>query len=165
LKSDNSYYHRYNFNTLDDALRMDIENYMAGDILVKIDRASMAHGLELRAPFLDVDLASFLISLPSCLKVTSDVDKFLLRQACSTLWPVSIQKRGKMGFGGPIYKWLLQDSVKILVDDFLKNRQRKIFSLLDYKQCHQIIANNEVQTWILLVLSLWMETHQFSLSV
>src|SRR6185436_2047709 len=59
-------------NTVDDAMRMDIKNYMPGDILVKTDRASMANSLELRAPFLDVDLASFCISLPYAMKMNKE---------------------------------------------------------------------------------------------
>ena len=67
--------------TLDDVLRSDLGTYLPGDILVKADRASMANGLELRAPFLDWELASFCVSLPANLKITNDRDKVILRHA------------------------------------------------------------------------------------
>ena len=65
-------------NTVNDALKMDLEDYLPGDILVKTDRASMANSLELRAPFLDVGLAEFAIALPSRLKIGHARDPALL---------------------------------------------------------------------------------------
>ena len=73
--------------SLDEVLRLDIKNYLPGDILVKTDRASMANGLEIRSPFLDVDLASFCISLTQTLKLKNGHDKVLLRQAFKNDWP------------------------------------------------------------------------------
>ena len=83
--------------SLDDVLREDAAVYLPGEILAKGDRASMAHGLELRAPFLDVDFASFCISLPSRLKISSDTDKLILREACSALRRRSLRR--EMGPG------------------------------------------------------------------
>ncbi|OGM91140.1 asparagine synthase (glutamine-hydrolyzing) [Candidatus Wolfebacteria bacterium RIFCSPLOWO2_01_FULL_38_11] len=151
-------------NSLDDIMRFDIENYMAGDILTKIDRASMANGLELRAPFLDVDFASFCLSLPFQLKVSKDNDKIILRQAVSNLWTASIRKRSKQGFGGPVNKWLSQDkSLKTLKENYLNNPKRKIFDLISFKNTREIIKKNKYKTWTLLVLSLWMEKHDFEI--
>ena len=161
---DHSFFEQYNSGTVDDAMRMDIETWMAGDILVKIDRASMAHGLELRAPFLDVDFASFCISLPSRLKITSDTDKHIMREACSTLWPESIRNRSKVGFGVPFDDWFNRNAVRMLVDDYLGQPQRKIFQLIDFDQSRTITNQSTIQTWILLVLSLWMENHKFSIA-
>ena len=84
--------------SLDDALRLDLKYYLPGDILVKTDRASMANSLEIRSPFLDVDLASFCISLPHTLKINKTEDKVLLRKAYVRHWPKSIKSRRKMGF-------------------------------------------------------------------
>ena len=91
---------------VDSALRMDLLDYMPGDILVKTDRASMAHGLELRAPFLDVEFASFCISLPSRLKITDQESKSILRRSYSQAWTESVRARSKCGFGAPVVKWL-----------------------------------------------------------
>jgi asparagine synthase (glutamine-hydrolysing) len=114
-------------DTLDAVLRKDLQCYMPGDILVKIDRASMANGLELRAPFLDVDFATFCISLPSRLKIDEERDKLILREAYADCWPPSLQRRGKQGFGAPVQQWLQHPSVCELKRSMLDNRRRKIF--------------------------------------
>ena len=149
-------------NSLDDTMRLDLENYMPGDILVKTDRASMANGLELRAPFLDVDFASFCISLPYRLKITKERDKYILRQAISDLWTDSIRKRSKQGFGAPVDKWLKNDeSLKKLKRNYLDDPKKKIFNFISYNNTRKISSNNNYKTWTLLVLSLWMESHDF----
>jgi len=147
--------------TVDDALRMDIEDYMPGDILVKIDRASMAHGLELRAPFLDVDFASFCLTLPSRFKINLKDNKIILREAYSDLWPNSICSRDKQGFGAPVNQWLKMDSVNALKNIYLRDSKKKIFQFLSYEQSHDIVKKDNYQTWILLILSIWMEKHEF----
>ncbi|HEY4644485.1 MAG TPA: asparagine synthase (glutamine-hydrolyzing), partial [Bacteroidota bacterium] len=126
-------------NSVDDAFRMDIVDYLPGDILVKTDRASMAHGLELRAPFLDVEFATFCISLPWRLKVGTRRDKLILREAYSNRWPPSVRRRGKQGFGAPIGEWLRRDSVRGLKDRYLRDPKQKIFSLLSYENTRKYI--------------------------
>lgn len=148
-------------NALDDAMRWDLENYMPGDILTKIDRASMANGLELRAPFLDKDFASFCISLPYSFKITKDADKYILRKAFSDLWTPSIQKREKQGFGAPVDKWLKEESLIDLKYNYLYNPKRKIFNILAYKPVQELIKRNNYKTWTLLILSIWMERQSF----
>jgi len=144
-------------NTLDDVMRMDIDNYMPGDILVKIDRAAMANSLELRAPFLDVDFASFCISLPFRLKIDKKKDKIILRKAFSSHLTHSILNRHKQGFGAPVTKWLKLPSVKKIKEEYLADRSKKIFSLLSYDAVHEKINDDTYQTWVLLVLAIWME--------
>jgi len=149
--------------TVQDALLMDIENYMPGDILVKTDRAAMANGLELRAPFLDVDFASYCISLPAHLKITKERDKAILRDAYADAWTDSIRKRGKLGFCAPVDKWLVRGTVQTLRDNYLNNPQRKIFSLLSFENSRMFVKRNDYRTWILLVLAVWLEKHEFQL--
>jgi len=148
--------------TLDDAIRLDVENYMPGDILVKTDRASMAHGLELRAPFLDKDLAEFCLTLPYQLKITSTQDKLLLREAFQHLWTDSIRKRGKQGFGAPVTEWLKQPSVKALVEEYLNDPAKKIFILLSFDAVQGFVKKGNYRTWTLLVLSMWLEAHLYT---
>lgn len=152
----------YSSNTVDDAMRMDVDNYMPGDILVKTDRASMAHGLELRAPFLDVDFASFCISLPSRMKIDTETDKLIMRRAFESAWPAEVRTRGKQGFGAPIGKWIALDSVKALSKEYLDDPDRKIFSLMSFNKTREAAAGGDYKTWILLVLALWMERHEFN---
>lgn len=149
--------------TVDDAMRMDIMDYLPGDILVKTDRASMANGLELRAPFLDVDFASFCISLPPRLKISAEEDKIILRKAFADAWPPAVRTRGKQGFGAPVGQWLRRKSVSALKERFLGDRGSKIFSLLPFGPTRKLAVRGDYRTWALLVLSLWMERHDFEL--
>ena len=151
-------------NTTDDALKLDIEDYLAGDLLVKTDRASMAHSLELRSPFLDVELASFCISLPLNMKITMGNDKRILREAFSSYWPNSVKDRSKQGFGAPLNRWLQQDSVRLLKHEYLDNPRRKIFQLIPYEATHQLLLNGDAKKiWMLLVLALWVEMHTYEI--
>ena len=150
--------------TVDDAFRMDLLDYMPGDVLVKTDRASMAHGLELRSPFLDVDVASFCISLPPELKINNRKDKVILREGFSKEWPEIIRKRSKQGFVAPISEWLKCDSIYSLKHDYLTNPRRKLFDLISYEACQPYVDQNSFQTWTLLMLALWAETHSFEMS-
>jgi asparagine synthase (glutamine-hydrolysing) len=147
--------------TVDDAMRMDIEDYMPGDILVKIDRASMSNGLELRAPFLDVEFASFCISLPDSLKIDGEREKVILREAMGTAWPQSIRNRGKLGFGAPVARWLKQDAIRALKSRYLSDPGKKIFSLISHRHTRDMVARDNYNTWTLLVLAMWMDHHDF----
>lgn len=142
---------------VDTALRMDLLDYMPGDILVKTDRASMAHGLELRAPFLDVDFASFCISLPSRLKITSQESKSILRRCYSQSWTESVRIRSKCGFGAPVVKWLERKEVADLKNKTLNNPNHILFSLIPFQGSRPFVESNTYQTWILLTLGIWLE--------
>lgn len=149
--------------SVDDALRADIEDYMPGDILTKIDRASMAHGLELRAPFLDVDFASFCISLPYTMKISKDSDKDILRRAYADAWTPDVRTRSKQGFGAPVEHWFRTDAALLdLVRTELGDSRKKIFQILNYQTVQRFARRRNYHTWALLVLSLWMEQHEFS---
>ncbi|MFP5223899.1 MAG: asparagine synthase (glutamine-hydrolyzing) [Acidobacteriota bacterium] len=142
---------------VDDAWRDDLTDYMPGDILVKTDRASMAHGLELRAPFLDADLAGFCASLPARLKIVPGQSKRILRLACSHLWPESVRVRGKQGFGAPVAAWLARPDVEELRRDMLLDPARGIWNLFDRKACLDLAGSHTYKAWILLTLSVWLE--------
>lgn len=151
-------------NTLDDAMRMDIVDYMPGDILVKTDRASMASGFELRSPFLDVDFASFCISLPYSMKIDSKADKIILKKAFNDALPDEIKKRHKQGFGAPVDKWLQQQSVKTLVGKYLNDKNQKIFQVLSFEQTRPYVNKGlGYKLWILLVLAMWMDRYNFTI--
>lgn len=146
--------------TVDDAMRLDLEGYMPGDILVKIDRASMANGLELRAPFLDTDFASFCISLPWQLKITSNEDKMILRRAYSDAWPTELRQRGKQGFGAPVGEWLNLPRVHELKTAYLDNPASDLYSLIPFAGSRRFVRQNNCRTWALLVLALWLERYK-----
>ncbi|MCK6481974.1 MAG: asparagine synthase (glutamine-hydrolyzing) [Planctomycetes bacterium] len=143
--------------TLDDVLRDDIEDQLPGCFLVKTDRTAMAHGLELRAPFLDVELASFLVSLPVSLKVLPGEAKVLLRRACSGLWPESVRTRPKQGFGAPVDLWLRRPDVEALRREVLGDPGAALFRLLPREEVERSAARGPLAAWTLLVLALWLE--------
>jgi asparagine synthase (glutamine-hydrolysing) len=144
------------YNTVDAAMRMDLQDYMPGDILLKTDRAAMANSLELRAPFLDADFAEFCIALPDNFKINQHTDKVLLRESFGHLWTQDILHRHKQGFGAPVTEWLQQKEMQQLKNDFLLNPKEKIFDWLDYQTCKKYAEKNNYQTWILLTLAVWM---------
>jgi asparagine synthase (glutamine-hydrolysing) len=82
-----------------------IRLYLQDDILVKVDRASMLHSLEVRAPFLDCELVDFLRRLPTRMKLRNGTSKWILRQCAQSLLPKEILTRSKQGFAVPIGQW------------------------------------------------------------
>jgi asparagine synthase (glutamine-hydrolysing) len=142
---------------LDAVLRDDLQHYLAGDILTKTDRASMASGLEIRCPFLDVDFASFCISLPIQLKIDSKTEKLVLRRAFESAWTPSIRSRGKQGFGAPVGDWLKRSELQKLKSDLLNWRGSEIYQHLPASSIEPYIGKDNYQTWLLLVLALWLQ--------
>jgi asparagine synthase (glutamine-hydrolysing) len=82
-----------------------IRLYLQDDILVKVDRASMLHSLEVRAPFLDIDVVDFARRLPANTKVRGATTKWILKQLAKELLPAEVVSRPKQGFGVPIGQW------------------------------------------------------------
>lgn len=153
-----------NMNDVNVAMRMDLGNYLPGDILVKTDRASMAHSLELRAPFLDTELATFCISLPSSLKISDKQTKILLREAYGQAWPSAVQTRRKQGFGADVSSWLKRADVIALVDYYLRDRRRVIFDgLICFDAVQDALAFSGYRVWTLLTLSIWAERRELAL--
>ncbi len=84
---------------------LDLKTYLVGDINTKVDRASMAHSLEVREPLMDHKLVEWLATLPSSLKVRGSEGKFLLKKSMEPLLPNEVLYRPKMGFAVPLARW------------------------------------------------------------
>ena len=84
---------------------LDLKTYLVGDINTKVDRASMAHSLEVREPLMDHPLVEWLATLPSSLKVQGQEGKYLLKKAMEPHLPHEILYRPKMGFAVPLARW------------------------------------------------------------
>ena len=84
---------------------LDLKTYLVGDINTKVDRASMAHSLEVREPLMDHELVEWLASLPSSLKVRGQEGKVLLKKAMEPMLPRDVLYRPKMGFAVPLARW------------------------------------------------------------
>jgi asparagine synthase (glutamine-hydrolysing) len=111
-------------NAPDDALSLaqylDFKTYLPGDILVKVDRASMAHSLEVRVPFLDHTFVEWAATLPPNLKLRGGEGKYVLKKGLEAHLPHDIMYRRKMGFAVPLASWLrgpLRERVSRLVVD------------------------------------------------
>jgi asparagine synthase (glutamine-hydrolysing) len=84
---------------------IDLHTYLVGDINTKVDRASMAHSLEVREPLMDHELVEWLATLPSSLKMRGQESKFLLKKSMEPHLPADIMYRPKMGFAVPLARW------------------------------------------------------------
>jgi asparagine synthase (glutamine-hydrolysing) len=140
---------------IDSVTSFDCNCYLPGDILVKVDRAAMAHGLETRAPFLDVALAEFVLGLPANLRFKDQRLKGLLRAACEHLWPASIRGRSKQGFGAPVRAWLELPAVGELWNSAIRP-DGPLTALLP--GLPGVVAGLRPQRkWTLLCLAQWLE--------
>ncbi len=111
---------------------LDIKTYLPGDILTKVDRASMAHSLEVRVPLLDHELVEWIASLPVDLKLKKKEGKYIFKKGLEPYLPDDILYRPKMGFGVPLASWFrgdLKEQVKesllgdVMADCGLFNQQ------------------------------------------
>lgn len=141
-------------------LDLDVQTYLQDDILTKVDIASMAHALEVRAPLVDHVLLERVARMPGTLKLRGLRGKYILRQAVRDLVPREIRERRKRGFSLPLGRWMREDladmSRDLLTDAKTRSRgllnPRAVERLLDE---HQAGVNHGSRLWNLLVLELW----------
>ncbi len=116
--------HPTHADLLQRATRMDFANYLAEDILVKVDRASMLSSLELRAPLLDYRLIEFAFGkVPSHLKATQTEKKILLKRLTTRLLPPEFDRKRKQGFSIPLGEWLKRGAFRKLFNEVLRDPQ------------------------------------------
>lgn len=137
-------------NDVERTIAFYIRTYLQDDILTKVDRASMLHSLEVRAPFLDIDLVDLLRRLPTDMKLRGGTTKWILRKAAAKLLPSSILTRRKQGFALPVGGWLAQGK---LGDADTVSGERQAFwrERLD-EQRHQR-ADNRLYLWAEIALA------------
>jgi asparagine synthase (glutamine-hydrolysing) len=145
---------------------LDLKLYLQEAILVKVDRASMASSLEVRAPFLDHELVEFVIGLPSDLKLNGRTSKYLLKEAMKDVLPREIIQRKKKGFGVPIAKWI-KGPLKELFQDFLSSQRIRREGFLNAPFVERLlqdhlsnVRDNRKQLWTLLVWELWQDRYR-----
>jgi asparagine synthase (glutamine-hydrolysing) len=142
-------------------LYVDLKTYLADDILVKVDRMSMAHGLEVRAPFLDHRLVELVARLPGRAKVPGPATKPLLRAVLDGRVPRSAWDRPKHGFTAPIGGWL-RNELRDCVEDRLFSRSSLGRDLFDAKGLRRLWedhltgrGDHSHEIWMLLMLETW----------
>ncbi|SDQ35581.1 asparagine synthase (glutamine-hydrolysing) [Chryseobacterium soldanellicola] len=148
-----------NPDSLNDIMRVDLEGYVPGNMMVKSDRMAMANSLEVRTPFLDIDFAEFCIQLPEQLKLSNDNDKIILREAMGSYWTETIRKRHKQGFGMSVKSWFEEDNLVNLSNDLLKDRNQKVFNYIDFDATQKYLKKDH-KHWNLLQLALWAHNNQ-----
>jgi asparagine synthase (glutamine-hydrolysing) len=147
-------------SNLDRMLRSDFDSYLPGDLLVKADIGSMANSLELRSPFLDVNLIEWGISLPSEYKLKGFSTKRILKDVARSLVPPELIDRPKMGFGIPRAEWL-RGSMKTMLLDVLTDhtaRNRGWFNPKEVTRAIELHMSGNDQDnvlWPMLMLELW----------
>lgn len=152
------------YSTLDEISQMmwvDFHTYLPDDILVKVDRMSMAHGLEVRSPFLDQKVVESVMKMPIGLKLKGFETKSILREAFRELLPAQITQRKKHGFMIPLGDWF-KGGLKGFIHDVLLKQDREGLFDLSYieRLCDEHLKgfrDHSQKLWLLLVFRLWEE--------
>jgi len=148
-------------------LYTDLKTYLPDDILVKVDRMSMAHSLEVRAPILDYRVIQFAASLPSSWKIRGAAKKYLLKKTFSKILPDSILNRRKHGFTAPISDWFRCDLRGLFEDSLLNSDMSEYFSSTCLKRIWREHQEQKVDhgtlLWSLLSFSLWHKEYMGTL--
>lgn len=113
--------HSRELNEMEEQSLFDIKNYLPEELLVKTDRASMAHALEVRVPLLDYRLVEFAINLSSSLKMNGNTGKYLLKQVLYDYLPEKLFNRPKWGFSIPLRKWLSKE-LYYMIEKYLNEK-------------------------------------------
>ena len=149
------------------AMVADIMTYLPGDLLVKVDIASMAHSLECRGPFLDHRVVELAVAMPLERKIQlrSGRSKFVLKRAFADLLPPPIKARPKMGFGVPISRWF-RDELKSELREVLLDPVCLARGLFRPEAIEKLVAEHaegkrehSQRLWALLMLELWFRKH------
>ena len=162
------YYSSLNdFLEVEKLMFLDCYEYLPSDILVKVDRASMASSLECRAPFLDPPLASMALSLPLDYKMRAGDTKVILKKILGKYIPKEYFERPKMGFGFPLDTWLRNDLREWAESILFENSMIEINSLLDSGYIkntwrrHLEGQNRFSEIWTIIMLKSWLRERGF----
>jgi asparagine synthase (glutamine-hydrolysing) len=149
--------------SFDRMIRSDFAAYLPGDLLVKVDIATMANSLELRSPLLDVNVVEWGVSLPRRYKIKGFETKHILKDVARSLVPAELIDRPKMGFGIPRAEWLRTGMREMLVDTLTDRTatQRGWFNPSEVRKVidtHMAGEDKDNLLWPMLMLELWART-------
>jgi len=150
------------FSPLSKLLYVNLKTYLHQDLLVKMDRTTMSHGLEARSPFLDQELMEYSASLPDWMKLRRGVTKYILRKAFSDLIPSKILTRGKKGFGVPLGAWF-RGELRDYVQDLLLASNSRSRDYLNPEYITRIVEehmqgsrDHGQRLWAILTFEVWL---------
>jgi asparagine synthase (glutamine-hydrolysing) len=141
----------------------DIKNYLASDLLHKVDIASMASGLELRVPFLDHNLVEYSLNLPRNMKVRDGEQKYLLKKILSDYLPEELVYRQKWGFPAPVGHWL-QTDLSYLIEKYLNKQLIDQMGIFNYSFIENLVKEfrsgsdfHFKRIWAIIVFNMWYQ--------
>jgi len=149
--------------TLNDIFLTDMRLVLPNDMLTKVDRMSMAHGLEVRNPFLDVEVVNFLFTLPDSYKIDARMRKKLLQDTFRYMLPAELYNRPKKGFEVPLLKWLRRDLKGLIQHELLSKKFIEEQGIFNYKAVRRLknqlfaLSPGDVhaRVWALVVFQWW----------
>lgn len=144
---------------------IDFKTYLPDEILTKVDRASMAHALEVRCPLLDRRVVEFAASLPASRRIRGGRTKIVLREAMAGLVPPAVLARTKMGFAVPLRSWLRADAEALVAERLLPDRRLDTFlvpgRVRGLWEEHRSGRHDRSRVlWSLLMLSAWLDQRE-----
>jgi asparagine synthase (glutamine-hydrolysing) len=147
---------------LESLVKEDFESGLTDILLVKMDIASMSHGLEARSPFLDQELISLAFSFPTSVRLSGITTKPLLRQLSKKYLPEQVIHAPKRGFEIPLIKWLKND-LSQMKDDIILSRNGLLGDLFNRNYLEKLLSGKirmdtgrwSTMVWTLLMLALW----------
>jgi asparagine synthase (glutamine-hydrolysing) len=149
-----------NMHWLSSLQYLDTKNYLANDILTKVDRMSMAHSIEARVPLLDHKLVEFAATIPPELKLKGKTTKYIFKKAMEGILPNEILHRPKRGFAIPLGRWF-RGQLSLYVRDLLLSRKSLDRGLFRKQYVERLIQMNDrgrsldLQLWTLITFELW----------
>ncbi len=144
-------------------------SWLVEDLLMKADKATMAHSLEARTPFLDYRLVEWANSLHKSSKIRGSATKYILRKFCASRIPKAIIDRPKRGFPVPAYTWL-QSDLGAWASDILLSPSSKLVGAFQRNAIESLLReaaqgqlNSQQKLWVLLILELWLREWEVEL--
>jgi asparagine synthase (glutamine-hydrolysing) len=149
--------------SMNDILYTDTKFVLPNDMLTKVDLMSMAHGLEVRVPFLDYRVVNFLFSLPDDFKINKSIRKRILQDTFRDMLPPELYNRPKKGFEVPLLKWFRKELKSWITDDLLSKKKIEEQGIFNYAEIEklkkQLFSSNpgdvHARIWGLIVFQVW----------
>jgi asparagine synthase (glutamine-hydrolysing) len=154
-------------HSMNDILFTDMQLVLPNDMLTKVDLMSLAHGLEVRVPFLDYEVVDFIFSLPAEFKINKKIRKRILQDTFRDMLPSALYNRPKKGFEVPLLKWLRNEMRSMITDDLLSRNTIEAQGIFNYEEIaklkKQLFSSDPGDThariWGLIVFQWWWKRH------
>lgn len=152
---------------INEILLADTNLVLGNDMLTKVDLMSMANSLEVRVPFLDVEVVNFIFSLPGDYKIDKSMRKKVLQDAFADMLPKELYKRPKKGFEVPLLKWFRKEMKSLIIDDLLSEKFIMAQGIFNYEEIkklkRQLFSSSpgdvHARIWALIVFQWWWKRH------